>query len=51
MLGISMRAMQLSFYYFNAVLIFVLKKHCAMPLYCTKIFAILKNVYKCFLYL
>ena len=26
----------------NAVLIFVLKKHCAMPLYCTKMFAILK---------
>ena len=28
----------------NAVLTFVLKKHCAMPLYCTKMFAILKNV-------
>ena len=26
----------------NAVLTFVLKKHCAMPLYCTKMFAILK---------
>ena len=26
----------------NTVLIFVLKEHCAMPLYCTKMFAILK---------
>ena len=33
----------------NAVLTFVLKKHCAMPLYCTKNVCNSKNVWKCFL--